>query len=203
MHKKLIIIGLFLLSSVSIFCNQGMGIQENSFYRKEALPYENVIATEYNRMRNEDQYVSMDAIMNKSLRGKSVEGKNQIIADLKSLKQAVHAAVAQAEHDGKRRWDWFYLWKDNNAAIQILMEHEDDISAKLYQFERDSQSDLVRGLRYIAGFSLGAVSSIVALYFTQGHLSKENYLKDGHHGIAEMLTAPAMGGLYIATVAAK
>ena len=207
MYKKLIILGLFLLSTGSIFCNQEINFQANNprySKQEEAIPYENVIAREYNRMRGDlDRYTSMDAIMNQTLRGKSVEGKNQIIADLKSLKQAVHAATAQAEHDGKRRWDWFYIWKDNNASIQALMQHEDDITAKLYQFERDSQSDAVRALRYISGFSLGAVSSIIALYFTQSYLSKENYFKDGKHGMFEMLSAPIMGGLYIASIAAK
>ena len=192
MYKKILISALFLLSEWSVFASH------------ETIPYENVIAREYNRMRGGiDRYSSMHAIMNQALRGKSTEQKNQIIADLKSLKHAVHAALEQAKHDGKRMWYWGYIWKDNEPAIQTLAQYGYDINDRLADAEMQLQSDLVRLFWYISGITGGALVGITALYLSQHYLSKENYAREGQHGLVEMLAAPAAAGLDVAAIGTK
>jgi hypothetical protein len=167
-----------------------------AFASREVIPYENVIEREYNRMRGgAAPYNSIQAIISQNLRGKSIEQKNQIIADLRALKQAIHAAWSQAEHDGKRIWQWGYIWKDNNAAIQSLAEHEDDVTLRLQALAWESQSDFIK-LLWISSKYIGiAITGIATLYLTQGYLSQEYYQEHGSHGIAEMLLAPAHGGI--------
>lgn len=170
---------------------------------QELIPYEAVIAREYNRMRGGHHYTSIQTIVSQQFRGKSTEQKNQILADLRALKQAIHMAWSQAEHDGKRVWKWGYLWKDNNATIQSLREHEDDVAARLQELEWESQSDFMK-LLWISGKYLSvAIAGIMSLYLTQGYLSKEYYAEHKFHGPIEMLLAPAYGGLDIAKYSGK
>src|SRR3989338_1092431 len=130
MYKKIIISGFLLLATSSIFTVYKATSKKLIAY--EVVPYENVIELEYNRMRGGvEKYTTIHDIMNQTLRGKSVEQKNQIIADLKSLKHAVHAALEQAKHDGKRMWYWGYIWKDNEPAIQTLAQYGYDVTDKL------------------------------------------------------------------------
>ena len=174
------------------------------FASHEVIPYENVIAREYNRMRGgSGQYTSIEDIISQNLRGKSIEQKNQIISDLRGLKQAVHAAWSQAEHDGKRVWQWGYIWKDNNAAIQSLREHEDDVTQRLQALAWESQPDIVKLLWISSKYVSIAIAGIASLYLTQGYLSSEYYLEHKKHGPMEMLLAPAYGGLDAVGIGAK
>lgn len=192
MFKKIIISSLFLIATWSTFAGH------------EPVPYENVIAREYNRMRGgADRYSSIHAIMNQTLRGKSVEQKNQMIADLRSLKHAVDAALDQAKHDGQRMWYWGYIWKDNEPAIQTLAQYGYDITNKLAECEMQLQSDIVKLFWYTSGVTGGALLGITALYLSQHYLSKESFMRDGHHGLMEMLAAPTLAGLDVAAVGAK
>ena len=198
-YKKFMISGLFLLSTVSIFASQSLPANEKKS-SPETVPYENVIEREYNRSRgNLGKYTSIHEIMNQTLRGKSIEQKNQIIADLKSLKHAVHAAHEQAYHDGKRMWYWGYIWKDNEPAIETLAQYGYDISDKLSDFEWESQTDFTKLLWYTTKYtSIGAVG-IITLWASQYKLSTQTQ----PHGIVEMLSAPALAGYDAAKIAAK
>ena len=190
--KKFIISSLFIIATWSTFAGH------------EPVPYENIIAREYNRIHGHaGRYSSIHNIMNQTLRGKSIEQKNQIIADLRSLKHAVNAAYQQAKHDGQRMWYWGYIWKDNEPTIQTLAQYEYDISDKIANYEMQIQSDLVKLFWYVSGVTGGALLGITALYLSQHYLSKESYIRDGHHGLAEMITAPTLAGLDAAAVGAK
>ena len=192
MFKKIIISSLFLIATWSTFAGH------------EPVPYENVIAREYNRMRGgADRYSSIHAIMNQTLRGRSVEQKNQMIADLKSLKHAVDAALEQAKHDGQRMWYWGYIWKDNEPAIQTLAQYGYDITNKLADCEMQLQSDIVKLFWYTSGVTSGALLGITALYLSQHYLSKERFMRDSNHGLFEMLAAPTLAGLDVAAIGAK
>lgn len=183
------ILGLLLCSAWSIIADEEMPV-----------PYEKYIAKEYNRIRaGADKYSSFHEIMNQTLRGKSIEQKNKIIADLKALKSAVNAAYNQAELDGRSLWYYFYIWKDNNPAIQALIQLEYDVADKIASSQLEMQPDYIRALRYISGFATGALVALTALYFSQNYLSHENYLRDKQHGFFEIMAAPASAGLDVAT----
>lgn len=188
-YKKIMILGLFLFSAWSIVADE-----------ETPVPYEKYIAKEYNRIRaGADKYSSFHEIMNQGLRGKSIEQKNKIIADLKALKSAVNAAYNQAELDGKSLWYYFYIWKDNNPAIQALIQYEYDVDYKIATSQMEMQPDIIRALRYVSGFATGALVALTALYFSQHYLSHENYVQNKHHGFIEIMAAPASAGLDIAT----
>lgn len=203
MNKKVILIGLFIFSSLQLFA---------SHY--QMVPYENVIAREYNRMRGAaDRYTSIDKIMNQSLRGKSTEQKNQIIADLRSLKHAIYAAQAQAKYDGSRMWYWFYIWKDNEIAIDTLAQYHNDVSKKLAEFEWQSNSDLFRAGWHASKYAAAFLAGIIAVWASQGYLYHPNHVdengkpkyleKEDFHGLVEMVTAPAYAGADVAGITIK
>jgi hypothetical protein len=193
MYKKLMITGLFLASAWSIFTCEEI-----------AIPYENYIAKEYNRIRaGADKYSSFHDIMNQNLRGKSNEQKNKIINDFKALKLAVRAAYNQAEHDGKSLWYYFYIWKDNNPAIQSLIQHESDVTYKIRTSELELQPDIIRLLWYITPFTAGVLSGITLVWLTQGNLSYDYYVKNKCHGPLEMFKAPASEGLKVGAFGIK
>jgi len=202
MNKKIIIFGLYIFSTFSLFSGSNM------------VPYENVIAREYNRMRGAtDRYSSIDRIMNQSLRGKSTEQKNQIIADLRSLKHAIYAATEQAKYDGTRMWYWLYLYKDNEIAIDTLTQYNNDVAEKLAELEWESRSDLHRASWYMSKYVATFIAGIVAVWASQGYLYKPNFknkdgkqeflAKEDQHGLFDLLIAPAYAGKDLATTGAK
>ncbi len=190
-YQKILVATLLLVFNFTIYTNY------------EAIPYENVIAREYNRMRGGNHYSSIQSIISQQFRGKSTEQKNQILADLRALKQAIHMAWSQAEHDGKRVWQWGYIWKDNNATIQSLREHEDDVTIRLQELEWESQSDVIKFLWVSGKYISIALASIMSLYLTQNYLSQEYYAEHKMHGPIEMILAPAYGGLEVAKYSSK
>lgn len=198
MHKKIIIFGLYIFSTFSLFSSNNI------------VPYENVIAREYNRIHGtRDRYSSIDKIMNQSLRGKSIEQKNLIIADLRSLKHAIYTAKEQAKYDGTRMWYFLYLYKDNEIAIDTLAQYNNDVAEKLAKLEWESCSDLHRASWYFSKYAATFIAGIVAVWASQGYLHKPNFKnKDGNleyltkndqHDLFELLIAPAYASKDLAT----
>ncbi|MDP3788131.1 MAG: hypothetical protein Q8Q60_02290 [Candidatus Chromulinivorax sp.] len=193
MYKKFMVTGLFLLSTWSMFT-----IDETS------IPYESLIAKEYNAIRSgANRYSSFDTIMNQSLRGKSVEQKSKIVADLKALKFAIHTAYNKAEHDGKSLWYYGYIWKDNNPAIQSLLELESEVAYKIKATEMELQSDITRFLLYITPFASGILAGITLLWLAQSNLSYDYYVENKQHGLLEMFQAPTIDALKATGAAIK
>ena len=180
MYKKIIISGLLLLS----------GFSAQASVRKTP-PYENLIATEYNRMRgNINWYRSMGGIIYKPSRGITVDERNENIADLQTLKLAVQAAIRKAETEGRPLWYYAYIWKDTSPAIDTLRQYIEDIDDKLAEYALQSQSDVEKFARYAKPYVIGAVVAITALWLSQGY-----YLREGEqpHGFFEMQAAPVIG----------
>ncbi len=174
--------GLFLLATWSMFA-----VDETS------IPYESLIAKEYNAIRSgANRYSSFDTIMNQTLRGKSVEQKSKIVADLRALKFAIHTAYNKAEHDGKSLWYYFYIWKDNNPAIQSLLELESEVDYKIKSTEIELKSDISRFMAYISPFASGVLAGIVLLWLAQGNLSYDYYVENKRHSLLDMLQAPTV-----------
>lgn len=184
MYKKLIIAGLLLISSWITPTDDPM------------IPYEKFVAAEYNRIRHgADRYVSYNAIMNQNLRGKSMEQKRKILANLQGLEVALGKAYLQADQDGKRLWYYFYIWKDNNPIIQSLIQYQDDVINKIRETQDDMQSDAMKLFRYISPYISGAIAGITLLWLTQGNLSYEHYVEHKNHGLIEMLAAPIQSSI--------
>lgn len=189
MYKKFIISGLFIFFTWSIVAAQ----------QHHVVPYENVIAREYNRLRGGvNHYTSINEIISQTLRGKSSQQKINIITDLRALKYAIQLALAEAESDGKRMWYSAYLWKDNNPTIEILSQYEDDVSEKISEFEFAAQPDYIRALIYSAKILTYITIGMGLSYLSQGYLDKKHYAEHGQHGPIEMFYAPLQGGYDIA-----
>lgn len=155
--------------------------------------YETIIAQEYNNIRGANKYRSMHAIMDQTLRGKSSEQRTQILADLAALQQAIRAARVQAEHDGKRMWQWGYIWKDNSITIDTLNQYETDIAEQLADYQWQSKSDLVKLAYFSSKYLAVGVLSIAALYASQSYiLEKEGYRNNKKYGLFDMLAAPTV-----------
>lgn len=208
MNKKLIFIGLFSVLASSMPAEYKLQIVENnkknSYTSSNSFPYENVIAQEFNRLRGGDQrFSSVEEILNQNLRGKSIEQKNKIIADLKVLKSAVHSAYLQAEHDGKNLWYYLYIWKDNNAIIQSLMQLEYDVDARIADCEGEVKTDVEKFIRYITPFAAGMLTGITLLYLAQGNLDYNYYVEHKHHGLLEMFQAPTLEAIKAGALGVK
>lgn len=160
------------------------------------VPYENIIAQEYNRIRGGiNHYVSIDAIMDQSLRGKSLDQKTLIIDDLKALRQSIAVAGQHAQQAGRRMWQWGYIWKDNSITIDTLSQLESDVSAQLARFEWESQSDMTKFLLYSSKYLATGVVAITALYLSQSYLlDKDAYKDNKKYGLFDLLGAPTAAG---------
>ncbi len=155
--------------------------------------YENIMIQEYNNIRGANKYRSMHAIMNQTLRGKSSEQRTQILADLAALQQAIRAARIQAESDGKRMWQWGYIWKDNSITIDTLNQYENDIAEQLADYQWQSKSDLVKLAYFSSKYLAVGILSIAALYASQSYiLEKEGYQSNKKYGLFDMLAAPTV-----------
>ncbi len=196
MFKKLIFTGL--LATAAWITPVGYG-----FHNESTIPYESLIAQEFNRMRGTGKYSSVDDILNQNLRGKSVEQKSKIIADLKVLESAVHKAYLQAEHDGKGLWYYGYIWKDNNPSIQSLIQLEADITYKIKNSEVEIKTDIEKLIRYMTPFTAGVIAGITLLWLAQGNLSYDYYVQNKQHGLLEMFQAPTIEVLKASTLAIK
>ncbi|MGZ6254809.1 MAG: hypothetical protein ACXWL5_02395 [Candidatus Chromulinivorax sp.] len=197
MYKKYTIsIFLFLIAEITQAAQQGAApAQIPVNFNITAIPYENVIAREYNRLRgNQAAYTSIDQIVNQGLRGKSTEQKNQILTDLRSLKHAIATARDQAKNDGKRMWYWFYLWKDNEIVIDTLTQLENDVNEKLTALEWESQPDYVKGLWYTTKYLSVALLSIVVLSYSQKHIDKTDYDPEKGFSTLNLIKAPFYQG---------
>jgi len=185
MYKKIIIATLFLVSGYCLDASV-----------RKAPPYENLIASEYNRMRaGVNWYRSMGYIIYKPSRGITIDERNENIGDLQTLKLAVQVAIQKAENEGKPLWYYAYIWKDTSPAIDTLKQYIEDIDEKLAEYAQQSQSDVEKFARYAKPYVIGAVMAITALWLSQGY-----FLKEGQepHGFFEMHAAP-VAGAYNAT----
>jgi hypothetical protein len=180
MYKKLMI--------TALLCISGSYIQTSV---RKTPPYENLIASEYNRMRaGINWYRSMGSIIYKPSRGLTIDERNENIADLQALKLAVQTAIQKAENEGRPLWYYAYIWKDTSPAIDTLRQYIEDIDDKLAEYAQQSQSDLEKFARYAKPYVIGAVVAITALWLSQGF-----YLREGEqpHGFFEMHAAPVVG----------
>ncbi len=153
--------------------------------------YEKIIAREFNRTKERtSRYSSVQEIVNRPFQGLSTQQKNNLLTDLEILKNSIAVALHQAEEDGARVWYYLYIWKDNEIVMSILNQYYSDVDKKIAECQWLSHPDFVRGAWSASKYTATVVVTIIALWASQNYLSKEYHLKNGSHGLFEMLKAP-------------